>query len=122
MIAPAKNVDAYIARQPVEMGIKLEKIRKLIKDLVPEVEEVISYGMPAYKYHGILVWYAAFKNHIGFYPKASGIAAFKKELSVYKNAKGSVQFPLDKTLPIGLISKIVKYRVKENLSKSKNNA
>jgi uncharacterized protein YdhG (YjbR/CyaY superfamily) len=119
MIAPAKNVDAYIARQPLEVGIKLEKIRKLIKELVPEVEEVISYGMPAYKYHGILVWYAAFKNHIGFYPKASGIEAFKKEISVYKNAKGSVQFPLDKTLPVGLITKIVKYRVKENLGKLK---
>jgi uncharacterized protein YdhG (YjbR/CyaY superfamily) len=119
MIARAKNVDAYIACYPAEVGIKLERIRKLIKDLVPEVEEVISYRMPAYKYHGILVWYAAFKNHIGFYPKASGIAAFKKELSDYKNAKGSVQFPLDKALPIGLITKIVKYRAKENLSKLK---
>jgi uncharacterized protein YdhG (YjbR/CyaY superfamily) len=119
MIAPAKNVDAYIARQPVEVGVRLERLRKLIKEIVPEVEEIISYGMPAYKYHGILVWFAGHKNHIGFYPKASGIAVFKKELSVYKNAKGSVQFPLDKVLPVGLITKIVKYRAKENLSKLK---
>ena len=81
--------------------------------------EVISYATPAVKLNGMLVWFAAHTNHIGFYPKASGIDAFKKELSGYKGAKGSVQFPLDKPLPLGLIKKIVKFRVIENLQKAK---
>jgi uncharacterized protein YdhG (YjbR/CyaY superfamily) len=76
--------------------------------------------MPAYKLNGILVWFAGYKNHIGFYPMASGIETFKKELSVYKGAKGSVQFPLNKPIPLALITKIVKFRVKENLEKAKN--
>jgi uncharacterized protein YdhG (YjbR/CyaY superfamily) len=119
MIAPAKDIDTYIANQPKEAAIRLEKIRQVIKDMVPDAEEVISYGMPAFKFHGILIWFAGHKNHVGLYPKASGIEAFKKELSIYKWAKGSVQFPLDKPLPTELIKKIIKYRVKENLSKIK---
>jgi uncharacterized protein YdhG (YjbR/CyaY superfamily) len=79
----------------------------------------ISYGIPAFTLNGLLVWFAAHKNHIGFYPRASAIAAFKKELSAYKGAKGSVQFQLDKPLPLALISRIVKFRMKQNLSKKK---
>lgn len=97
----------------------LEELRQAIKLAAPAAEEVISYQMPAFKYHGVLVYFAAYKHHIGVYPTSSGIAAFKKELSVYKGAKGSVQFPLDKPLPLALIKKIVKFRVKENLEKRK---
>src|SRR4029077_17560342 len=119
MKAYIQDIDGYITLQPKETRVKLEKIRQTIKSITPDAEEVISYSMPAFKYYGIVVWFAGFKNHIGFYPMASGIETFKKELSVYKWAKGSVQFPLDKPLPIGLIKKIVKFRVKENLSKRK---
>jgi len=112
-----KNVDDYIAAQPRNVAAILEKIRRTIKKAAPEAEEAISYQMPAYKYHGRLVYFAAFKKHIGFYPMASRIAAFKKELSAYKGAKGSVQFPLDKPIPLNLVKRIVKYGVKENLEK-----
>ncbi|OFY87141.1 MAG: hypothetical protein A3F72_16685 [Bacteroidetes bacterium RIFCSPLOWO2_12_FULL_35_15] len=114
------NIDEYIKNYPKEIQQRLEKIRTTIKNNAPKAEEVISYGMPAFKLNGLLVWFAAHKKHIGFYPKASGIEAFKKELSVFKGAKGSVQFPFDKPLPIGLITKIIKFRVKENLEKAKN--
>jgi len=114
-----KNIDEYIADFPKEIQILLEQIRSHIKTIVPEAEEVISYGMPAFRFHGILVYFAAFKNHIGFYPTASGIAAFKEQISGYKNSKGAVQFPIDKPLPMDLIKKIVEYRVEENLQKSK---
>ena len=110
-----KNVDEYISNYPADIQQILKGLRATIKEAAPNAEEVISYQMPAYKYHGILVYFAAFKNHIGFYPRASGIDTFKKELSVYKSAKGSVQFPLDKPLPLELISSIVKIRVNENL-------
>jgi uncharacterized protein YdhG (YjbR/CyaY superfamily) len=114
-----KNVDEYIALQPTEVREKLEKLRQAIKKAAPKAEEVISYQMPAYKFHGMLVYFAAYKNHIGFYPTGSGIIAFKNELSVYEGSKGTVRFPLDKSLPLGLISKIVKFRVKENLEKKR---
>ena len=84
-----------------------------------KAKETISYGIPAFTLNGLLVWFAAHKNHIGFYPRASAIAAFKKELSAYKGAKGSVQFPFDKPLPRALISRMVKFRMKQNLSKKK---
>ena len=90
-----------------------------IKKAAPQAEEVISYGMPAFKMYRMLVWFAAHSKHIGFYPGASGIEAFKKELSIYKGAKGSVQFPFDQPLPLGLITKIVKFRVTENLQQAK---
>lgn len=112
--APAKNVDEYIKALPANVRTISEKLRQTIKAAAPQAEEVISYQMPAYKYHGMLVYFAAFKNHIGFYPAPGGIEAFKKELSAYKGAKGSVQFPLDQPIPFDLISKIVKFRVKEN--------
>jgi len=114
----ASNVDEYISSKSANVRAILKKIRQTIKTAAPEAEEVISYNMPAYKYNGMLVFFAAFKNHIGFYPAPRGIEAFKKELSAYKGAKGSVQFPLDKPLPFSLISKIVKFRMKENKKKA----
>ena len=119
MIASVKDIDTYISLHPENVKVILEKLRETIKEAAPEAEEVISYQMPAFKFHGILVYFAACKNHIGFYPTASVINVFKEELSAYKGAKGSVQFPLDKPLPLKLIKKIVQYRVKQNLSKVK---
>lgn len=114
------NIDEYISGFPKEIQKMLEQFRATIKEAAPKAEEVISYGIPALKLNGILVWFGAHTNHIGFYPRASAIEAFKKELSIYKGAKGSVQFPLDKPLPLGLIKKIVKFRVIENLKKSQS--
>ena len=113
----AADVNKYIAGFPKEVQALLQAIISTIKKAAPKAVETISYKMPAYKYYGMLVYFAGYKNYIGFYPGAAGIAAFKKELSVYKGAKGSVQFPLDKPLPVSLVSKIVKYRVKQNLEK-----
>lgn len=113
------EVDRYIAAFPPPTQNLLEQMRSTILKAAPGVEEVIGYKMPAYRLHGVLVYFAGYKGHIGFYPSGSGIAAFKKELSVYKGAKGSVQFPLDEPLPVSLITKIVKLRVKENLEKAK---
>ncbi|NDP27833.1 MAG: hypothetical protein GZ087_10470 [Flavobacterium sp.] len=112
-----KDIEEYIAIQTPEVQILLEQMRKTIKKAAPEAEEVISYTMPAFKYHGMLVYFAAYKNHIGFYATPTGHSKFKEELSVYKQGKGSVQFPLNKPLPLDLISRIVQFRVKENLKK-----
>ena len=112
------NIDEYISGFPKETQKILEQLRATIKKTAPNAEEVISYAIPAFKLNGMLVWFAAYSNHIGFYPRGSGIEAFKKELSIYKSAKGSVQFPLDKALPWALITKIVKFRVAENLLKT----
>jgi uncharacterized protein YdhG (YjbR/CyaY superfamily) len=114
MIKP-KDIDEYINGFPTEIQQLLEQVRLTIKENAPQAKEVISYSMPAFKLNGILVWFAGYSKHIGFYPGASGIAAFKNELSNYKWAKGSVQFPLDKPLPLDLITKMVKFRVNENL-------
>ena len=114
-----KDIDEYISMFPDNIQELLKEIRATIKEAAPEAEEVISYQMPAYKFHGMLIYFAAFKNHIGLYPRVSGIETFKEELSVYKGAKGSVQFPLNKPLPLDLISRIVKFRVAENLKQSK---
>jgi uncharacterized protein YdhG (YjbR/CyaY superfamily) len=113
------NIDKYISGFPKEVQIILEEIRMTIRQAAPEATEAIKYAMPTFVLNGNLVHFAAFKNHIGFYPVPSGIEAFKMELSVYKGAKGSVQFPLGKPMPLGLISKIVKFRVNENLQKAK---
>ncbi|MBI3535977.1 MAG: DUF1801 domain-containing protein [Chloroflexi bacterium] len=110
-----KDIDNYIASFPKGIQIILEQVRTTIRKAAPDAEQVISYGIPAFKLNGLLVWFAAHSNHVGFYPRASAIEAFKKELSLYKGAKGSVQFPLDKPLPLELITKIVKFRVAENL-------
>src|SRR3970282_1152684 len=110
-----KDFDEYFSQQTPEVQILLEKMRQTIKKAAPEAEEVISYNMPAFKYYGMLVYFAAYKNHIGFYATPTGHSEFKEELSIYKQGKGSVQFPLTKPLPLDLITKIVKFRVKENL-------
>jgi uncharacterized protein YdhG (YjbR/CyaY superfamily) len=112
-----KNVDDYIVSFPKSTQVLLEKLRTIIRKNAPQAEEIISYGMPAYKYHGMLAYFAGYKNHIGFYPLPSAIKTFKKGISIYKNAKGSVQFPLDKPLPVKLITEMMKFRVKENLEK-----
>ena len=112
-----KDIDSYISEQAVDVRDRLEQIRQVVKTSAPKAEEVISYGMPAFKYHGMLVYFAAFKKHIGFYALPSGNDAFQKELSAYKQGKGSIQFPLDKPIPLTLIKKIVKFRVKENIEK-----
>ncbi len=113
------DIDEYISGFPKETQKGLEQLRVTIKGVAPQADEVISYGVPAFKLNGMLVCFAAYTNHIGFYPTPSGIEAFKKELSIYKGAKGSVQFPLDEPLPLKLITKIVKFRVTENLQTAK---
>jgi uncharacterized protein YdhG (YjbR/CyaY superfamily) len=114
-----KDIDHYIAFQTAEVQILLEQMRETIKKAAPKAEEVISYNMPAFKYHGMLVYFAAYKNHIGFYATPTGHLAFKEKLSIYKQGKGSVQFPLSKPLPLDLITDIVSFRLKENLKKVK---
>jgi uncharacterized protein YdhG (YjbR/CyaY superfamily) len=114
------TVDEYIKDFPEEVQNLLIQVRSTIINVVPNAEESISYGMPAYKLNGKpLVYFAAFKNHIGFYATPSGHAAFEKELAKYKQGKGSVQFPIDKPLPLTLIAKIVNYRVKLHAVKIK---
>lgn len=117
----ASSIDEYIAGFPNDIQKRLKDIRATVRKAAPEAEEAIKYAMPTFVLHGNLVHFAAFKNHIGFYPTPNGIESFKKELSAYKGAKGSVQFPLDQPLPLGLIERIVKYRVAKNseLAKSK---
>ncbi len=109
-----KTVEEYFSTLAEPAKTLMEQMRATIKKAAPGAEEVISYNMPAFRLNGMLVWYAAFTSHIGLYPRASGIEAFKKELAGYKNAKGSVQFPMDRPLPVALITRIVKFRVKEN--------
>lgn len=114
------NIDGYIKSVPEEVQVILEKIRQTIRKAAPDAIETISYQMPAFKLNGrVLVYFAGWKKHIGFYPTLSGTAAFKKELSEYEGAKGSIKFPIDKPIPFALIGKIVKYRVKENASKKR---
>lgn len=115
-----KTVDEYIESFPKNVQGKLGLVRKTIRKVVPEAKEVISYQIPAFKLNRVLVWFAAFKNHIGFYPTAKAIEFFKKELKNYNTSKGAIRFPLDKKIPLGLISKITKYRLKENLQNKKD--
>jgi len=112
------SIDEYIANFPKEVQKKLKELRTVIKAAAPEAEEKISYQMPTFALKGNLVHFAAYRNHIGFYPTPSGIDQFKDELSAYKGSKGSVQFPIDQPIPLGLISRIVKLRVKENMEKA----
>ena len=111
------TIDEYISQFQEDVQYILINIRAVIKESAPEAVEKISYRMPAFFLNGGLVWFAAYKHHIGFYPKTSAMQAFIKELSAYKGTKGSVHFPLDKPIPYDLISKIVKFRVAENLNK-----
>jgi len=113
------TINEYIATFPEETQKILTELMATIKAAAPDAEEKFSYGIPTFTLNGNLVHFAAFKTHIGFYPTPSGIEAFKKELSIYKGAKGSVQFPMNKPLPLKLISKIVKFRVAENLKNTK---
>jgi len=112
-----KSVDDYIAAQPDNFRASLEKLRQTIRKAAPEAEEVISYQMPAFKFHGVLVYFAAFKNHFGFYPTSSALKVFKKKLASYQTSKGTIKFPLDKPIPVKLVTEIVKFRVRENLDK-----
>lgn len=114
-----KTIDEYIALFPTEIQEKLEKIRKTIREAAPTAEEAISYLMPTYKLNGNLVHFAAFTKHIGFFPTPSAIEAFSDELSSYKSSKGTVQFPLDKPIPLELVRRMVEFRVKENLEKGR---
>jgi len=113
------NIDEYISGFPKETQAAMQQVRATIKKVAPEAEETISYSMPAFKLNGMLVYFAGYKSHIGLYPTASGIKAFQKEIAAYKNSKGAVQFPLDEPMPLTLITRIVKYRVKENKEKAK---
>src|SRR5258708_3622930 len=115
----ATDIDEYIAGFPKDIQQMLEDVRAAIRKAAPEAEEAIKYAIPTFTLNGNLVHFAAFKNHIGFYPTPTGIASFAKELSAYKGAKGSVQFPLDKPMPLTLISRIVKFRVKKNRERAK---
>jgi uncharacterized protein YdhG (YjbR/CyaY superfamily) len=113
-----RNIDEYIAGFPPDVQEILEKIRVTISKASPDAEETIKYQMPTFTLKGNLVHFAAFKKHIGFYPTPTGTEKFQEELSVYKGAKGSVRFPLDRPIPFDLISKIVEFRVKENLQRA----
>ena len=115
----AKTVDEYIKNFETAIQQRLEQMRQAIKKAAPAAEELISYQIPAYKYHGVLVYFAGYKNHIGFYATPTGHDAFKKELAVYKKGKGSVQFLHEQPLPLALINRIVKFRMKENLEREK---
>ncbi len=115
-----RNIDEYITDFPENIQEKLTQIRQVIKGSAPGAREAISYGMPTYKLNGNLVHFAAFKDHIGFFPTPSGVSAFQKELSLYGTSKGTIRFPLDKPIPFELIKKIVKFRVREASAKDKN--
>jgi len=113
-----QTIDEYIKSFPRDVQKKLESIRQTIKKFAPEAEEMISYQIPTFKLNGPLIYFAGFKNHVSVNPAPRSVPEFKKELSAYKGGKGTVQFPLDKPIPLSLIKKIVKYRLKENSAKT----
>jgi len=115
-----RNIDEYIAGFPDDVQEILEKIRITIREAAPDAEERISYQIPTFTLNGNLVHFAAYEKHIGLYPTPRGIEEFKEELSVYEGGKGTVKFPLDKPIPFNLISRIVMFRVKENLERSES--
>ena len=110
----AADIDEYISTFPAETRKLLQQLRATIRKAAPRAEETISYGMPAFRQHRVLVYFAGYARHIGFYPTGTGIAAFKAELSAFKHSKGAVQFPLDKPLPLALIRRMVQYKVRED--------
>ena len=112
----AATIDEYIAGFPAEVSKLLKQMKEIISKAAPKAEEAIKYAMPTFTLHGNLVHFAGYKNHIGFYPAPSGIENFKSELLAYKSSKGAIQFPLDKPLPATLITKIVKFRVRESIA------
>lgn len=113
------TIDEYISTFPADIQQKLQEMRRTIRAAAPDAQEKISYQMPTFYLNGNLVHFAAFKNHIGFYPAPSGIEEFKEQLRVYQSSKGAVRLPLDEPLPLDLIAAIVKYRVSENHKKDK---
>jgi uncharacterized protein YdhG (YjbR/CyaY superfamily) len=118
-----KDIDTYISLQSEEARVALEELRHTIQSAAPDAEEAISYGMPAFRYHGMLVYFAAFKNHYSLFPgNASLIDELKNELKGYTTSKGTIQFTFGKPLPKALVKKIVKLRMKENLAKEKAKA
>lgn len=117
-----KSVDEYIATIPENVKPALEQLRKAIRQAAPKAEEVISYNMPAYKQNSVLVYFAAAKEHIGFYPTSSPIVAFKDALAAYKTSKGAIQFPIEKSIPLKLVKDIVKYRIAEDAAKAEAKA
>jgi uncharacterized protein YdhG (YjbR/CyaY superfamily) len=117
-----KTVDEYFSLFPPSTKSILRKMRETIKQAAPQAEELISYNMPAFKFHGALVYYAAYEHHIGFYPTASPMTVFKKELADYKTSKGAIQFPIGEPIPTALVKKIVKFKVNENLEKERMKA
>jgi uncharacterized protein YdhG (YjbR/CyaY superfamily) len=116
-----ENIDQYIQTLPPNIQSILQQLRQTIQQAAPQAQQVISYQMPAFKQNGILVWFAAFKNHIGFFPTPEGIEAFKEKLSAYKTSKGTIQFPLDQPIPYELVKEIVQYRVKQRTATVSNN-
>lgn len=119
-IQKSASIDEYIAGFPTETQKVLEQVRAIIKKEAPDAEETISYAIPAFNLNKHnLVYFAGYKNHVSLYPVPKGSEAFEKEISKHKSGKGTMQFPLDKPLPLGLITKIVKYRIKENENKYK---
>jgi uncharacterized protein YdhG (YjbR/CyaY superfamily) len=116
--ATPKNIDEYIAAFSPEVRTILERIRRTIHNVAPDAQEAISYRIPAFTQHGVLVYFAAFKNHIGFYPPVSGDAKIEKAVAPYAGEKGNLRFPLDQPIPYGLIEQIVKLRVKQNSAKA----
>lgn len=119
---PFATVDEYIKLFPVQVQKLLKELRKTIRDAAPGVQEGIRYRMPAFFLNGNLLYFAAYKNHIGLYPLPKAVRAFKKELAAFKHAKGSVQFPLDQPLPLPLIRKIIQFRILENAAKVREKA
>ncbi len=113
------SIDAYLKQFTPDVVAKLQTLRKMIQTLAPQAEETIRYGMPTFRLNGNLIHFAAYEKHIGLYPTPAPIKAFVKELKSYKTSKGAIQFPIDKPLPLALIKKIVKFRIKQTLTKSK---
>lgn len=114
----AKTVDDYIKAFPTDVQARLQKIRKTIKATAPKADELISYGIAGYKYKGMLIYFAGFKNHVSVYPAPRTVEPFKKELAGYGGGKGTVQFPNDEPIPFDLVKRIVQYRLKENEERS----
>lgn len=114
-----KTIDEYISTFPKNIQSILQMLRQVIRESAPGAEEAIRYQMPTFRLNGNLVHFAAFKNHIGFYPTPSAIEAFKEKLFTYKTSKGAVQFPMNEPIPFDLVKRMVRFRVKENLSKKK---
>jgi len=116
--AAAKSIDEYIAGFPLEVQEILEKVRATIRRAAPDAEEAVKYGIPTFTLQGNLVHFGAYQKHIGFYPTPTGLEEFKEKLSAYEGSKGTVRFPLDQPIPFDLITRIVEFRVKENLEKA----